>query len=1379
MSFKDRFRSAGGSEDPETSTLWTTPWAWRDDDGCYFGHDGSAWLYREFPLSPIAGEWEDVGVRLNLGGQLEQALIELGESSKESPLAIAGVGADNRDIHMVAITWDRLATPPKGTPDGLKPYLEESLGFLVPAKTLLIGVRLRGAGGLDLTRKTSLMAQLKEIGTQLLAEATPDPDRFEADRATVAAILGRAGCKAPRADALRQLESWYNLGRGTDALIVEERDHITVDGVDQIELAAVQDFDVSVRRAPHFQWVLDAETHEEPCRVVSIRAELEPPSTARKRARSTMRRIKSQIDEEMQANDLENPEYSDTFQLAQSLEDHFINANEPLLTKVSMIMARRANDAPETYVDRLRNDLQIDVRPLTMRQLPALTETLPCAVQRVNPFLQDLSVGMIAYAGLHGFSDLGDSKGVFVGLTHPNLTPCFMEPLGAPANNKPPLTAVFGDPGSGKAVTLVTPIPTPSGWTTMGELKVGDQVFGRDGSPCTVTFLSDVNETPELYDVHLSDGQVVRACVDHQWIVSTAAGRKIGSRPNRLAAIENFETSTARAARLEMLADSVPVEAIYTERQLTELLDRQVPGHPWRKSVDATLRRIGQQPVPIEADCVIEASAVVATVAPSTVYPVRSVIEACRDAWSARTSGAWVKKSAERAAACDRLLETVDRDEVDGITNIARRLADAGAPSTSPKTFALQVAANIRAAGLSGQAGTIVVEPVERGAHVRRRTVSGWAAASALRALASDLRRKHAVRPTLEVGEQVLTTGALLKAGVATQGGATNWAIRVTAPLELPEADLPVDPYVLGAWLGDGSRGGGHIAAGFSATCTDSETGRADQDHMAERLRAGGFEPRSVPSNPFVLSSPGLGPLLRSLGVLRHKYIPQAYLRASRAQRLALLQGLMDTDGSVSENGCCEISLCDERLALDTLELIRSLGIKVSMTKGDAAITEADPDNPGKKRQRVTSTRYRMHFTTSVEVFTLPRKVRRLPETTRKTQQWLYITAIEPVAPEPARCIQVDSPDHSYLVAGFVPTHNTYLSSMMALQTNMSGLPVFFINPKGGDTLAPLAHAANGKVVQISKMEADGGAFDPFRFIDEPTTAAEVLATHILSVLTGFTEKEELDLTSGLVRGAENGARCALDALRSVTNRDVVQRVLDQAKASQTFCLGFGFKPQPPLTADKALTLIEFDRNLDLPDPNKSFSEYSRQERIMLSAMAIVTSASIEILRKAGGGMLVIDEAWTFLAHPAGKAAIQRMGRLGRSLNVNVVAVTQRVQDLVGSDMEGYLSRVFVMALHDEKEASAALKLCGVEASTARLRWLSQAGPQQEEGGQPGRWAMALHRDLKDRHAAVLVGPVPAWAHRAFTTNPAERARIREQMAREAQQNKTSDGQHS
>ena len=86
------------------------------------------------------------------------------------------------------------------------------------------------------------------------------------------------------------------------------------------------------------------------------------------------------------------------------------------------------------------------------------------------------------------------------------------------------LVVIAGRPGIGKALALDTPIPTPNGWTTMGELAVGDRVFDENGQPCTVMLATPVMTERECFEVEFSDGSVLVADAEHLWAVSEGAG---------------------------------------------------------------------------------------------------------------------------------------------------------------------------------------------------------------------------------------------------------------------------------------------------------------------------------------------------------------------------------------------------------------------------------------------------------------------------------------------------------------------------------------------------------------------------------------------------------------------------------------------------------------------------------------------------------------------------------------------------------------------------------------------------------------------------------------------------------------------------------------
>jgi replicative DNA helicase len=390
------------------------------------------------------------------------------------------------------------------------------------------------------------------------------------------------------------------------------------------------------------------------------------------------------------------------------------------------------------------------------------------------------------------------------------------------------LVIIGGRPGTGKALALDTPIPTPTGWTTMGDLQVGDQVIDATGKPCEVTFATPVMHDRRCYEVLFDDGSTIVADADHQWFAYDFPAWK------------SFREMQYRAAR----------------------------------------------------------------------------------------------------------------------------------PPRNPKFARDQTA----------------------------------------------LRRQP----------RVVTTQQMVDEGVhACRDGRPNWYIPLAEPLDLPDAALPVDPYVLGCWLGDGKTTGSEMTIGAE-----------DEEHFrSEFVSAGyGFERRAALQWATVpVAGKGAwqgyaGPLrtltreLGSAGLLRgaRKHIPVTYLRASTEQRLALLQGLLDTDGHVERSGVVDLCLADLPLLRQARELVCSLGHK-----------------PGPIRERSirlpdgrTAKAWRFGWTPLGPVFRLRRKAGR-SEVARSRRisgriMRRAIVSIRAVPSVPVRCITVDSPDHLYLAGeSMIPTHNT------------------------------------------------------------------------------------------------------------------------------------------------------------------------------------------------------------------------------------------------------------------------------------------------------------------------------------------------------------------
>src|SRR6185437_2183460 len=88
------------------------------------------------------------------------------------------------------------------------------------------------------------------------------------------------------------------------------------------------------------------------------------------------------------------------------------------------------------------------------------------------------------------------------------------------------MIVIAARPAVGKALALGTLLPTPAGWTTMGEVRVGDQLLGADGKPTQVVAATEVMHGRPCYEVEFDDGTVIVADAEHQWQTTTRAARR-------------------------------------------------------------------------------------------------------------------------------------------------------------------------------------------------------------------------------------------------------------------------------------------------------------------------------------------------------------------------------------------------------------------------------------------------------------------------------------------------------------------------------------------------------------------------------------------------------------------------------------------------------------------------------------------------------------------------------------------------------------------------------------------------------------------------------------------------------------------------------------
>lgn len=308
-------------------------------------------------------------------------------------------------------------------------------------------------------------------------------------------------------------------------------------------------------------------------------------------------------------------------------------------------------------------------------------------------------------------------------------------------------------------------------------------------------------------------------------------------------------------------------------------------------------------------------------------------------------------------------------------------------------------------------------------------------------------------------------------AGTFLSKGRRRYSIPVAGALQMPDVPVEIQPYVLGYWLANGNRSGnqctaheddaeaiitalhdagqtaearkttwskgaainikfnveraapgtcirghdlaevGTIKAGSSTVCAECH-----RQHFRKWKKGLPLDGVKVP--------PGFLTTIKKLGLYEEKHIPEKYLRASIEQRWALLQGLMDGDGSATIEGRCEYSSANAALAEGVMELLHSLGFKPVMYRVKKKGFGEKPATTEGEHLRISFAAY-----SDQPVFKIHRKQSRLPCRSSGMPSVVgrrRIVDVRPVSSVPVRCIGVDSGSHLYLCGReMIPTHNT------------------------------------------------------------------------------------------------------------------------------------------------------------------------------------------------------------------------------------------------------------------------------------------------------------------------------------------------------------------
>ena len=227
---------------------------------------------------------------------------------------------------------------------------------------------------------------------------------------------------------------------------------------------------------------------------------------------------------------------------------------------------------------------------------------------------------------------------------------------------------------------------------------------------------------------------------------------------------------------------------------------------------------------------------------------------------------------------------------------------------------------------------------------------------------------------------------------------------------DYPETHFEIDPYTVGVILGDGSV---EQENGYTRiTCHDDDY----EEYKRLIPYPLGKYTKKKDSNCGMFSLLGLSKLVKKfVGIDRSytKKVPEPLKMGSRHQRLEVLRGLMDTDGSVySASGTTVFDSTSKVLAEDVQWLVRSLG-------GSASIKENKTPSPFGKS-------YRVKIQINENIFKLPRKMKKQQYRTDKL--CVPVVSIEKIENRPTQCITVDSPHASFITKDWTVTHNSTIT---------------------------------------------------------------------------------------------------------------------------------------------------------------------------------------------------------------------------------------------------------------------------------------------------------------------------------------------------------------
>lgn len=295
-------------------------------------------------------------------------------------------------------------------------------------------------------------------------------------------------------------------------------------------------------------------------------------------------------------------------------------------------------------------------------------------------------------------------------------------------------------------------------------------------------------------------------------------------------------------------------------------------------------------------------------------------------------------------------------------------------------------------------------------------------------------------------------------------------SIPLTKPVVFKtEQSLPLDPYLLGLLLGDG----GLTLGTPNLTTIDDEIINAAKRILGEdfsfKKRKCTYSIRDLRRKRGQRNTPNrLTSKLREIGVWnkksQEKFIPKLYLTSSPEDRLSLIQGLLDTDGTIS-NGTISFCTTSPRLLEDMIFLVESLGGSASRWKPKIAFYRKGTV----KKVCLPAFQVGIQMPENLLPFRLTRKLEKI-QTKTKYPLARYFKSVELVGSKPCRCIAIDSPEQLYLTDNCIVTHNTLLVKALANECGATFIEINYTEVASMYVDKPLENVR--KILRLAEAES-------------------------------------------------------------------------------------------------------------------------------------------------------------------------------------------------------------------------------------------------------------------------------------------------------------------